>query len=219
MRPCHTCLTVVGLSAIAFLFGVAVAEDKPQAQPAASVEKSSADKAPAGADAMQKMMEDWAKANQPGKEHELLKKLAGNWRVETSFQMMPGIPEMKSNGTDKSEMILADRYLKSDFSGDMMGHPFKGIAMMGYDTMKKKYVSLWIDEMTTGFMTSEGTFDSSGKVLTFTGESFCPTTNKVEPFRHVFTIESDDKHTFEGFGPGPDGKEFRMMRMVYTREK
>jgi hypothetical protein len=219
MRPCHACLTVIGLSVIAFLFGVAVAQDKPEAQPAASVEKTSGDKAPAGAEKMQKMMEEWAKANQPGKEHELLKKLAGKWSVETTFRMTPDMPEMTSKGTDKSEMVLADRYLKSDFSGEMMGQPFKGMSLMGYDTMKKKYVAMWVDEMTTGFTTSEGTADSSGKTVTFTGESFCPSTNKVEPFRHVVTMESDDKYTFEGFGPGPDGKEFRMMKLAYTREK
>ena len=228
MRSCTLCLSLIGLFVVAFLFGVAVAEDKPQqgqqAQPAASVEKPAAERAaaqPAG-DKQQmppeQMMAEWMKVNTPGKEHETLKKLAGTWKCEVTMSMMPGAPTQTSRGTNKSEMILADRYLKSDFQGEMMGMPFKGVGLMGHDNIKKKFVSLWVDEMTTGLMTSEGTADASGKVITFTGE--CPeVTGETKPFRHVFTIESDDKHTFEAYAPGPDGKEFKMMTIVYTREK
>ena len=228
MRSCTICVSLIGLFVVAFLFGVAVAEDKPQAQPpdaqpAGSVEKSGAQRTaaqPTG-DKQQmspeQMMAEWMKVNTPGKEHETLKKLAGNWKCEVTMSMMPGATQT-SQGTNKSEIILADRYLKSEFQGEMMGMPFKGNGLMGFDAMKKKYVSLWIDEMTTGFMTSEGTADTTGKVITFTGE--CPeVTGDMKPFRHVFTIESDDRHTFDAYAPGPDGKEFKMMSIVYTREK
>ena len=214
MRSCTICMSLMGLFVLAFLFGVAVAEDKPQAQPAASDETP-----PAGTADADKMMAEWMKMNQPGPQHELLKKLEGKWKAEVTMKMAPDGPEQKSQGTDTSEMILADHYLKSEFAGEMMGHPFKGVSLMGHDNLKKKYVSLWIDEMTTGFMTSEGTADSSGKVLTFTGECPDPLSGGNKQFRHVFTIENDDKHTFDAYMPGPDGKEFLSMQIVYTREK
>lgn len=226
MRSCTVCASLMGLFVVAFLFGVAVAEDKPQAQPAASVEKSAAergaqpaaDKSAAGAADMEKKMAEWMKINQPGPQHETLKKLAGKWKAEVSMTMMPGAPTQTSRGTETSEMILGDRYLQSEFAGEMMGMPFKGKGLMGHDNLKKKFVSLWVDEMTTGFMTSEGTADGSGKVITLTGE--CPEpSGETKSFRHVFTIESDDKHTFDAYAPGPDGKEFKMMSISYTREK
>src|SRR5687768_10892215 len=99
MRSCTLCLSLIALFVVSFLFGVAVAEDKPpqqQAQPAASVEKSAAerDAAQPAADkskmSPEQMMAEWMKVNAPGPQHETLKKLAGNWKAEVTMSMMPG---------------------------------------------------------------------------------------------------------------------------------
>ena len=48
----------------------------------------------------------------------------------------------------------------------MRRRPFQGLGFTGYDNHPKKYVGVWIDNMTTSIMTSSGTFDAGGKTFT-----------------------------------------------------
>jgi hypothetical protein len=84
--------------------------------------------------------------------------------------------------------------------------------------MKKKYFNTWMDSMSTGLMMSEGDYDSSSKTYTYTGEMMGPD-GKMCTARQVVKVESNDKHTFTMFAPGPDGKEAKMLEIVYTRKK
>ncbi|MGB7156483.1 MAG: DUF1579 domain-containing protein, partial [Tepidisphaeraceae bacterium] len=150
----------------------------------------------------------------------LLKKMVGTFDADVAVKMAADAPEMKSKGKEVNEMILGGKFLKSDFSGDMMGQPFKGVNLGGYDNMKKKYVSVWADSIGTGMMTSEGEADASGKKITYGGEYPCPQEGgKIKKFRQVLTIVDGDHHEFEMFEAGPDGKEFRGLYIKYTRAK
>jgi hypothetical protein len=64
----------------------------------------------------------------------------------------------------------------------------------------------------------EGTADASGKVFTYFGETPDPPAGKYVKSRAVVTIIDSNTRKFESFGPGPDGKEFKMMEMLYTRQ-
>ena len=55
------------------------------------------------------------------------------------------------------------------------------------------------------------------KVLTLHAEYLDPMTGKPSKAKTVTTVVDDDKHTFDYYAPGPDGKMFRAMAMVYTR--
>ena len=50
-------------------------------------------------------------------------------------------------------MILGGRYLEQRYEGTMMGQPFSGIGVTGFDNYKKKFVSTWVDSMGTAIMT------------------------------------------------------------------
>ena len=200
--------TFAGLVLLGVLAHTAISQDK--------AEKASASAPPGAPDA--KMMEEMMKANAPGPQHAAMKKMAGKFDAEVTVKMAADAPEMKSKGQEVSEMILGDKFLKSDFSGEMMGNAFKGINLAGYDNMKKKYVAAWVDSMGTGIMTSEGTADSSGKVITYEGDYPCPAEGgKIKHFRQVVTIKDDDHYSFEMFEAGADGKEFRGLYIQYTR--
>ena len=47
---------------------------------------------------------------------------------------------------------------------------FKGMGVEGYDNVKKKFVSSWIDNMGTGIQFSDGTYDPATKTLMYTSE-------------------------------------------------
>jgi hypothetical protein len=131
--------------------------------------------------------------------------------------MDPSQPPMTTLGKSSARMILGGRFLQSDYQGEMMGMPFHGVGIDGYDRIQKRFVSVWMDTMGTMIMTLQGELDDSGKVLTMETEYLDPMTRKRTRARTVTTIVSDDEHTFDYYAPGPDGKMFRAMAMVYSR--
>jgi hypothetical protein len=114
--------------------------------------------------------------------------------------------------------LMDGRYYQEQASGQMMNMPFSGMGITGYDKIQKKYVSIWIDNMGTGIMKSEGTASADGKTIEWTGESSDPMTGGVAKYRMVTTFINDNHYTFEMFGPTPDGKEMKMMTIDYSRK-
>src|SRR3546814_17999585 len=63
--------------------------------------------------------------------------------------------------------VLGGRQIRTQFSSRFMGQPFNGIGFMGYDNVRGKYVASWVDDMSTGLMTSEGDYDPATTTYTF----------------------------------------------------
>ena len=175
----------------------------------------------ATAAAQEQMMAAMMKAAAVGPEHERLKAMDGKFDADVSAYEAPGAPPEKSKGVATNALVLGGRYLKSDYAGTIMGNmPFHGMGLFGYDNMKKKYVTLWVDEMSTQMMISEGTADAAGKVITVSGQYDSPMDNNAKhTMKQVWTIADNDHHTFEAWDIGPDGKEMKMLEIKYTRAK
>ncbi len=56
-------------------------------------------------------------------------------------------------------------WLVTDFESTMMGGPFVGHEVVGFDPTEKKYQVSWVDSMSTSFTLGTGTFDA--KTSTF----------------------------------------------------
>ncbi|MFN8390783.1 MAG: DUF1579 domain-containing protein [Bdellovibrionota bacterium] len=153
----------------------------------------------------------------PGKEHEALQPLVGKWTTESKMWMDPSKEPEVSKGTASSEWILGKRFVKQDFSGKLFGKPFQGIGILGYDNLKKTYVSTWIDTMSTGLMVGEGAIQGSSN-LEMTNKFSCPLTGGERTARLVTRIVSKDSHVLEMYDTGPDGKTFKTMEIVYKRK-
>lgn len=164
---------------------------------------------------MQKMMAEMEKLAAPGPEHKALAESVGTWTTTSKMWMEPGKPPMESTGSEEVKSVLGGRFFTMHFTGNMMGKPFEGMGMEGYDNTKKKYVMTWADSMGTMIIYAEGTGDA--KQRTFTGEETMPNGQK-RPFKWVVKADSKDKHTMEMWAPGPDGKEAKEMEIVYTRK-
>ncbi len=180
-------------------------------------EKPSEEAKPAPGD-VDPAMAAWIKAGAPGEMHKLLEPLVGEWTAVSTFVAAPGAPPVESKGTCKRTSILGGRFIQEEFKGDFMGMPMEGLGFYGHDNVKKKYVSAWMDTMTSPIMTSLGTIDDSKKVITFTGDYDDPATGKVKKNRSIFKIESKEKNSWTMFDTTPDGKEFKTMEIVYTRK-
>ena len=113
----------------------------------------------------QAMMETYQKLATPGEPHKQFESLAGSWTTKTKEWMEPGKPPTESTGTAEMKMLLDGRFLQQEFTGNMMGQPFSGIGIDGYDNLRKRYVTTWIDTCDTGIFQMEGTASADGKTI------------------------------------------------------
>jgi Protein of unknown function (DUF1579) len=167
---------------------------------------------------MQAVMEVYGRLATPGAPHKLLAKMAGSWNTKTKAWMEPDQAPMESAGTSEQKMILGGRFLQQEFTGDMMGSPFTGIGVNGYDNHTKKYVSTWMDSMGTGIYFFEGTASEDGKTITQECRYDDPIKGPMT-WRAVTKIPDDNTQLFEMYGIDKTGKEEKMMEITYTRKQ
>ena len=163
----------------------------------------------------------WMDYATPGEMQKMLAKSDGNWIGETKMWMESGSQPMMSKSEAANKMVFDGRYQMSTHKGDMMGMPFEGISIVGYDNSKKKFVSSWIDNMGTGIMNMEGTWNASNKSIEFKGKMTDPSRpGKDCNVREIFTFIDDNTQKMEMFGSDhKTGKEFKTMEINYTRGK
>ena len=165
------------------------------------------------------MMEKMNKAATPGPQHAILAKMAGEWTATVKFLMDPSQPWQETVGTSVVTTLMDGRYIQESNTATMMGMPFSGMGVTGYDNVIGKYVSTWIDNMGTGIMTSTGTADASGKVISWNGVMSDPMTGKPSKARMVTTVVDDSRHTFEMYSTPPGAKkEMKTMTIEYVRK-
>jgi hypothetical protein len=178
-----------------------------------------ADAPPAPTAEQKAMMEKMAKAATPGPQHQMLAKMAGDWNATLKYQMDPAQPWQEEKSSSTISNLMDGRYSQEVTSGSMMGQPFSGMGITGYDNVTGRFVSTWIDNMGTGIMTSTGTADASGKVINWVGSMSDPMTGKISKSRMVTTITDDDHHTFEMYSVPPGAKkEMKTMVIEYSRK-
>jgi len=159
----------------------------------------------------------WMDYMTPSAAHQMLAKSNGEWNEEMTMWMQPGAEPVKSKATAVNKMILGGRYQHSTHTGNVMGMPFEGIAITGFDNIKKVYVSTWIDNMGTGIMYAEGKWNDATKTVEFKGTGVDPMSGKELQVRQVMKIVDDNTETMEMFTT-VDGKEFKSMEIKMTRK-
>lgn len=166
---------------------------------------------------VQAIMDLYRKVGAPGAPHKLLAKLEGSWITKSKGWMEPDKPPVESLGTCEQRLILNGRYLQQEYVGDMMGKPFDGINILGFNNHTKKYESIWIDSMSTAIYYFEGTASADGKVIT----QLCTYDDPARGpsvWRSVTRFKNDNTQEFEMFITPKDGKEEKMMEMTVTRK-
>jgi hypothetical protein len=176
------------------------------------------EKKPEGKMDMQAMMEVYKKVGTPGEPHQALAKMTGSWITQTKSWFEPGAPVEESTGACEQKMILDGRYLQQVYTGDMMGSPFEGINIIGYDNHTKKYLSTWIDSMSTAIYFFKGTADPDGKTITQESCYDDPVRGLMN-WRSVSKIVDNDTMFYEMYLAPEGGIEEKMMEMTMTRKK
>lgn len=209
------------LCAAAFLF--ACKNDSKEAKPGDSsvVETPKADaKSEAwvpvdSATAMKTMMEYAT----PGKEQAAIAKTDGAWSAETTMWMAPDAPPMTSKGDVQNKMIMGGRYQQMTFKGNMMGQPFEGQSVTGYDNARKVWTSSWIDNMSTGIMNMDGSWDEATKTFTYNTKMLCPANGKWCDIKETIKLIDDKNMLMEMWGPDmKTGKSYKNMEIKMVKK-
>jgi len=192
------------LLGIIVIASVAIAADPPKSDKAAQQKV-----------AMDAMM----RAATPGDAHKKLNAMVGTFDAKVKMWMEPGAPPAESSGKAINEWVLGGRFVQQRFDGTFMGQPFSGIGYTGYDNVRHTYIGTWMDSMSTSMMTSSGDPDASGKNWNFSAMSMDPVSGEAVSLTEKMTMIDNDHQLFEMYGPGPNGSNFKMMEITYTRKK
>jgi hypothetical protein len=172
---------------------------------------------------MMKQMIEMSKLNE---NHKLLSDMNGNWNYSIKMWMNPdpNAKPQESKGTAVRKSTMGGRYATMDVTGHLqMPGPdgkmkeiqFKGMSLEGYDNVKKKFVSSWIDNMGTGIQYSEGTYDPASKTFTFASEME-PMPGMKMPVRETLKMTDKDHMLMEWY-ENHGGQEKKTMEIAYTR--
>lgn len=183
----------------------------------ASAEQDRAGSAGQSMDApTQAMIAAWHKYALPNDNHKILDTLVGTWSHVAKWWMSPDSQPETSQGTNETTWEMGGRFLVKTVKATSMGQPFEGMGLTGFDNGKQTYQTIWMDNMGTGMMIGEGTYDPGTKTLTDHGRFTDPFIGQ-RSYRGVITLIDDDHHSYEMYVADKNGKEFRMMEIVYTR--
>jgi len=166
----------------------------------------------------QVMLDTYRKLATPGEPHKRLASLAGTWTTHTKEWIEPGKPPSESSGTCEYKTLLDGRYVQQDCTGTMMGHPFTGIGMQGYDNFTKKYVTTWIDSLGTGIFSMVGKAGADSTTITLHGYLADPFEGPLKQ-RAVWKFPDTNTQILEMYGPHGKGTEMLMMEITYSRKR
>jgi len=184
-------------------------QDKPWSESQSGAPKPTANKE----DVLKKM----EAAARPGPAHQALNDLVGDWKAEVKCWQEPGGTPEVTQGTANIRWTLNNHFLEEDFRGQMMGKPFSGRTLMGYDNTKQTFSTVWVSDTQTSMFVSEGKGDSGNKVITLEGKSSCAATGRKEvPMKSVLRMIDRNKHVFEMYDSSQGSA--KMMEITYTRK-
>lgn len=154
----------------------------------------------------------------PGPMHKWLASFTGTWEADVISYMDPTKPDT-SKLTQTYSMILNGLYQEAKLTGTMMGMPFEGRSLNGFDNAKNKFQTTWMDSFSSGFTYMTGDYDSTSKTLNLKGTQSNPSTGKDMGIREVMKIIDHNTYTLVMYGDGPGGKEIKFMEGTFKRKK
>jgi hypothetical protein len=161
--------------------------------------------------------EAWNEAAAVGKEHKVLSKAAGSWSYTSTWWENETDAPSVSKGKSKMKMILGGRFLQQDMAGSVMGKPFEGVGLIGFDNLQEGYDVVWLDNIGTGILRSTASYDENTKVLTEVGKFSDPmSAEKVSNYTAQWKFVDSNNMTYTMY-LDHNGKLMKRMEVVYKR--
>lgn len=155
----------------------------------------------------------------PGPMHQLLAKLEGDWKYETTTWSAPGAPPQVMGGDAEKRMIFDGHFLEENHRGSYMGKTALGRNTTGWDNLAKQFVGTWIDNRSTGIIETRGRLEADGKTIALESEVLNPMTERRDKLQLFYKIQDADHHSFEYWVKGVKGQpDHKHMEIRYTRK-
>ena len=151
-------------------------------------------------------------------EHRLLAELEGKWEVECRYYLDPAMPPMQAGGEETVE-LLGEFWSVGKFETQMMGIPFSGMTVLGYEPGHTRWVCTRVNSISPYMYVSTGSLDETGKILTLKGRGPHPQTESMVDFRTTDEWVGDDERRSEMFVELPDGGEQKMFTYAFRRKR
>jgi len=173
------------------------------------------------------MMKNWEESMKLNEHHNKLKMFVGEWDVVTKHWMEPGTEPNVSKAESECDLVFNGRYVRQTFegiiempdaSGNMVKQNFKGESMMGYDNIKKQYVSTWVDSMSTGIWMEHGQWDGKENGFVMYSDFVDPMTRQPSRAKSVHKFMGRDKMVSEMYKQDRSGQWFKELELTYTRD-
>jgi len=160
----------------------------------------------------------------PGKQHEAMKYFLGRWEVRARLSM-PSPAGVKESPPETMvstfEWVIPGRWMSESLEGSLMGHPYRGYLIHGYDNHTKNHVSCGVSNMDTAMNLFRGVqVDPADQVSTQYGtinEWMDDTFNK--PVKVVVRRVDDDHFDTEIWDLQIGEQGHPVLKFHYTRSK
>ena len=197
MKTRLICITTLAF-AVALISGNALSEEDPLAAAMAKAKKWTA----------------------PGKYHREMAYFIGHWDVETRI-VMPGMKMPPTKGTADYKWLIPGRWISSEVKGMMMGALVTSYTIHGFDNVKKKWVTTWVNSMDTAMNRVEGVIvDPTGKVTAQYGTLDEYLTGEHDkPIKVVTRRLTDDKFEMEIWDLGIGEAGAIVIKQTFSRNK
>lgn len=154
----------------------------------------------------------------PMEEHEWLKNLVGEWRIESEMMMEPGAPKMKSTGK-ASVKSLGGLWAFSTNTDTMPdGTEIESYFALGYDVSFKEYRGCTVMSASSHLWKYTGTLSADGKTMTLDCEGPSMTEDsKTALYRDTIELDGEDHRIHTSSGQDDKGEWQEYMRADYYR--
>ncbi len=149
-------------------------------------------------------------------EHSQIQRKTGTWKVHCCYFMGGDANPVEVDGTETGKM-LGQLWCKSHFEADMMGSPLSGNGSLGYDPVKKKYISTWNDSTAPFLYLFEGDFNSETNALELSGENYDPVRQCPALYRSRIEFKGDNEHVLDLSIDVPEGLPIKVLSYHFTR--
>jgi hypothetical protein len=151
----------------------------------------------------------------PQPEHALLEQFSGNWTFERWTTPADGTEaQLVGNGEVRAEMI-GRFFVKSRWSGKIMGFDFDAVQLLGYDANRQDYSGTWGDSFMSFRWELTGSLDEDSDELILQSSGPSPT-GFEGTFRERYQFESAESITIIAEVQQDEGWQ-KMMKTHLTR--
>ncbi|KAA0217524.1 MAG: DUF1579 domain-containing protein [Leptolyngbya sp. PLA3] len=164
------------------------------------------------------MMQAMARATTVGEHHKALEPLLGNWEGTVKFWMAPDAEPQEFHGSIHREWALDGRYIFEHVTSEMPGgSTFRGMGIIGYNTVENVYESVWLENQSTYMSFMTGKMDPEKHTMSFTGKILDPVSGQRNKNSDTLNMSDPKRHVSVGYSRTPDGKEYKCFEGVMEK--